>query len=306
MPKLSVIIPVYNVQSYLKECINSILGQDYPDIEILLIDDGSSDLSGQLLDDFLYDSRIIVVHQSNKGVSAARNICLKLATGDYYCFIDPDDFVDGNMFSSMVNSLESNSCDLSMCGFKYCMDDGTYIKDAPLPEGVFYRKALISSIYGMPNVFHGSMCNKVFKKEVIHGLTFDEQVAIGEDWLILYDVYLRAKRAVAMRDCFYTVRIRNHSSTRAKKAQLYVEKAKTYFRLYEYAKKQGKDVQRQAAEKVLDACLINKKEIKRVDYNRECISYINTYFRKISLESFFNGNLPIKRAIYYFLEGLKY
>lgn len=306
MPKLSVIIPVYNVQGYLQECVESILGQDYENIEILLIDDGSTDLSGQMIDSFLHDSRVITIHQTNKGVSAARNNCLKLATGDYYSFIDPDDFVDGNMFSSMVDRLEETACDLAICGFKYCRDDGTHIREDSLPEGVFDRKDLISSMYGMPNVFHGSMCNKVFKKEVIQGLRFDEKVAIGEDWLILYEVYLRAKRAAAMRDCFYTVRIRDHSSTRTKKAQLYVEKVKTYLRLYEYAGNQSKEVQKQAAEKILDTCVANKEEIKRYEYNRKCIAYINTCMRRISVESFFKGNLPVKRAIYYFIEGHKY
>lgn len=115
MPKISIIIPVYNVERYLRECIDSVLAQNFADFECLLIDDGSSDGSGAICDDYARrDPRFRVFHQPNSGVSAARNLGLSLAQGEYLAFIDSDDTVDPDYLGGLLKNMQDS--DLSICG----------------------------------------------------------------------------------------------------------------------------------------------------------------------------------------------
>lgn len=108
----SIIIPVYNVELYLKECIDSLLNQTYKNIEILIVDDGSTDNSGKICDSCCRDPRVTVFHQSNAGVSVARNFALDQANGEYVFFVDPDDFVEPDFISCSIASLEEKNADL--------------------------------------------------------------------------------------------------------------------------------------------------------------------------------------------------
>lgn len=119
-PKVSVIIPVYNVDHYLEQCVNSILGQSFGDFELILVDDGSKDQSGAICDEYeKKDVRVKVIHQQNAGSSAARNTGLKVANGIYILFVDADDWVDSNHIESMVETAERESADVVFCGFFY-------------------------------------------------------------------------------------------------------------------------------------------------------------------------------------------
>lgn len=307
MPKLSVIVPVYNVEKYLPECIESILNQSMYNLELILIDDGSPDNCGKICDAYSKkDSRIKVIHQINQGVSAARNAGIRIAVGEYLGFVDPDDFIALNMFEQLISEIEPNGYDIAICGFINCAEDGTILNEATVPPGTYSREDLVSSIYGMPNPFHGSMCNKIFSRKVLEGLAFDESVAIGEDWLLLYECYQKADMAVAISECLYTVRIRNNSATRKYRATVYISKLETYLKLYEYSKNQNKKIQRKATDKILDACYMNKNIIIEKNYDRKSISFINRQFRKISINAFLHGNLSLKRALYHFIKGLQY
>ena len=131
--KVSVIIPVYNVETYISKCISSVIEQNYKNIEIILIDDGSQDSSGKILDEYeKKDDRITVIHQKNKGVSAARNRGLELASGDYVVFVDGDDWVDSDYVSYFVELLQNHECEIGMNVNNYTAisnrsNDNTYI-----------------------------------------------------------------------------------------------------------------------------------------------------------------------------------
>ena len=108
--KVSIIVPVYNVESYLNECIDSIINQTYRNLEIILIDDGSTDLSGEICDRYKeIDSRILVIHQKNQGAANAKNNGLDLATGDYISFVDSDDFIEKDMYKKLYIT---NNCNI--------------------------------------------------------------------------------------------------------------------------------------------------------------------------------------------------
>ena len=306
MPKLSIIVPVYNVEAYLSDSISSILSQKLQSLELILIDDGSQDNCGAICDYYAEkDHRVRVIHQENHGVSAARNAGLRIVEGDYIGFVDPDDWISSDMYSVLIHAIEKAEAEIAVCGFVICEENKKTLHSQAVPTGIFSKEDLLLTIYGMPNILHGSMCNKVFSRRVLEGLKFDETVAIGEDWLLLNECYCQAERAVSVGDCLYYVRTRNGSATRSQSAELYVNKIKTYYRLYEKAAEHSKRIRCQAAEKILDVCVANKLEIQKQLDNGKALSYVNRLFRRLSMRSLLRGELPLKRAVYYYREGLR-
>ena len=123
MPKISVIVPVYNVEKYLRKCIESILNQTFREFELILVDDGSTDSSGKICDEYaLKDSRIKVIHKENGGASSARNAGLDVAKGEYIGFVDSDDWIEMDMYGELYRLIKENNTDISVCGINNIKD----------------------------------------------------------------------------------------------------------------------------------------------------------------------------------------
>lgn len=128
-PLLSVIVPVYNVENYIGDCIQSLINQHYSNLDILLIDDGSEDRSSQICDEYAdLDNRIRVFHQTNQGLSKARNVGLENAEGEYITFLDSDDFIDIEMYSSLMNVIKEYDVQIAACGMQVFNDGETPVK----------------------------------------------------------------------------------------------------------------------------------------------------------------------------------
>ena len=126
---ISVIIPIYNVENYLKKCLDSICSNTYHNLEIILVDDGSKDQSGKICDEYCkYDKRCRVYHRKNHGVSATRNFGLQCATGKYVAFIDSDDYIEKNYFSSLSKTIEASNSELAVCRICHRNKDGKVIQ----------------------------------------------------------------------------------------------------------------------------------------------------------------------------------
>ena len=116
---ISVIVPVYNVENYLRECLDSIVAQTYRNIEVILVDDGSKDSSGKICDEYAdKDNRIKVIHKENGGVSAARNTGLDIAKGEWISYVDSDDYIESTMIETLICLAKKNDVELAMCSFK--------------------------------------------------------------------------------------------------------------------------------------------------------------------------------------------
>lgn len=122
-PLVSIIVPIYNAKDYLPQCVDSLLNQTYTNLDVILVDDGSTDGSGALCDAYASDSRVHVVHKNNGGISSARNAGLDVAKGDYIAFCDADDYVHQQMIEILLNTSVGNGCDLSICGLS-CVEEG--------------------------------------------------------------------------------------------------------------------------------------------------------------------------------------
>lgn len=216
MEKLSIIVPIYNVRKYLQECVESLIKQDYHNCEIILVDDGSTDGSSSLCDGLAkLDGRICVIHQANGGLSAARNAGLKKASGQYIGFIDSDDYVASDMFSSLIKAIENTGASVAICNFevfnkKYRYKSKKYgnrviefNQDNQVP---FYDAALDSS------------CNRVFRADAIrcNNLFFeDKSIVAQEDFWFQMRLFSHINRIVTIEECKYYYRERGSSITKS-------------------------------------------------------------------------------------------
>lgn len=172
---VSVIVPVYNVAQYLERCVNSILRQTYKKLEIILIDDGSTDASPRICDELgIMDERIKVIHQSNQGLSGARNTGIDNSQGDYLCFVDSDDFVHPDYVRYLYKMCRKNNCEIAIC-YHYITSESNCKFDIDLdgPVKVFSRKELFDVFY---TDMHGSIViawNKLYKRECIGDIRYD-------------------------------------------------------------------------------------------------------------------------------------
>ncbi len=201
--KVSVIIPVYNNEKYIERCVKSVLEQTYQDIELIIVDDGSSDSSGKICDNLAQiDLRIKVIHQDNGGVSKARNVGLENATGQLVSFIDSDDWIESDLYSRAVSEFDKDIDIVAFCGRKKYQnkDDKGYstIKKA---ESISNIEAINRMNYSQ-NLVAG-VCLFIYRREIIGNNRFPRDVIIGEDYAFNINVLLGAKRVYLLPYCGY-------------------------------------------------------------------------------------------------------
>lgn len=189
---VSVIVPIYNCEKDVTKCIESIRSQTYPNIEIILVDDGSKDSSPKICDNFAKkDQRVKVFHIENAGVSNARNVGLKQASGTYIQFVDSDDWIEEGMTDALVSKLEETNASLVVCSF---LQETLYRKKKnklPEPAGVYTNQEFFQNILKDPmSFYYGVVWNKLYRREDIttHGITFDTKQQLGEDLLFTLEV----------------------------------------------------------------------------------------------------------------------
>lgn len=194
--KISVIVPVFNSENFLSACIDSIIQQTYKNLEIILIDDGSIDKSPQICDEYAKkDSRIVVIHQENAGVSSARNKGLDIATGDLITFVDSDDTIDKDMYEFLIDLMFSNEADVSHCGYKrVCNGSVKPINDTKAILVQNKMEALSCLVSG--RIFTGALWNKLIKKNVIEKIRFIENIKINEDILFCFETFMGSSKIV--------------------------------------------------------------------------------------------------------------
>lgn len=198
LPLISIIVPVYNVKNYLEKCLQSICGQTYKNLEIILIDDGSSDGSGELCDLFAQrDGRIKVIHQTNAGQSAARNRGLAVAQGEFLGFVDSDDWIEPDMYEFLYCLLKENEADISICSHCRDKDGGSVVKYASGKQFVFTRDEGIRAL-AIDKHIRNYVWDKLYKRCLFSDIAFPLN-RIFEDIAISYQVFYKAENIV-MRD----------------------------------------------------------------------------------------------------------
>ena len=212
-PVVSVIVPVYKVEPYLRKCLDSICGQTLREIEIILVDDGSPDRCGQICDEYAArDSRIRVLHKENGGLSSARNAGIEIATADLLGFVDSDDWIEPDMFAHLYHNLEKENADISVCGH-YVHKDGKITANSDSPYSVRSGAEAVRSIYQCSGVAM-NVWNKPYRKELFSDLRFPDG-QLFEDVVIMVRLMDSAKKVVYDMAPKYHYLIRTGSITTA-------------------------------------------------------------------------------------------
>ncbi|MCQ2472061.1 MAG: glycosyltransferase [Clostridia bacterium] len=222
--KVSIILPIYNVDKYLAQCIDSILCQTYKNFEIILVDDGSPDKCGEICDTYAKkDSRIIVIHKPNGGVSSARNAGLDIMSGNSVLFIDPDDYIHREMVETLVNLMADYSADISLC-----FSRGTYVRDYAEPDAESYEIKTLTGKEALEKIYDGTSFEffgynptavmfRLYNADLFSdGLRFDESARMAEDLIINPYLYSRAEKVVSINRRMYYFYHAENSLTRSK------------------------------------------------------------------------------------------
>ncbi len=207
---ISVIVPVYKVEPYLRQCVESILNQTYRDIEVLLIDDGSPDRCGEICDEYARkDQRIRVFHTENRGLSAARNLGLKEAKGEYIGFVDSDDWIEPDMYEVLLKRMQETGADIGVCGLWF--EFATKSVESPCSDALYDpASAIYALICGDLKI---QVMNKLWSIETARMLRFPEG-HVFEDIFTVHHVLLKAERVASVGKTMYRYRQRKGSIAR--------------------------------------------------------------------------------------------
>lgn len=224
---ISIIIPVYNSEKYLFECVDSVRNQTYKNLEIILIDDGSIDFSGSLCDQYaMMDQRIRVVHKTNGGVSDARNHGLKIARGDYIGFVDADDLIEHDMYETLLKLCLKGDSKLACTGYDIIGDKSSKKEDH------IDREIILSSDDFFADITLGdhlitvtnAVWNRLYHRDIIQGVEFPKGKNYGEEIVFNTKTIINAGKCIYTNKKLYHYRIRNGSITRSDKGDLFNQK----------------------------------------------------------------------------------
>lgn len=225
--KVSIIIPIYNAETYLAQCLDSLLNQTYENIEIILVNDGSTDGSNEICKQYVQkDSRVRLYFQKNAGVSVARNTGISNSTGNYILFVDSDDWVDKDYVNLMIEKL--NKYDSIICGYtEEYVNERFYHKAA---ESIITENSAIAIKKVINNTYGGYIYNKAFKKEIIskYNIRFHNDIHMCEDMLFVIEYLKKCNNIYVLNKCLYNYRMRKSSAVWQKG-----DKYLTIFRAYD-------------------------------------------------------------------------
>ena len=296
MKKVSIIIPVYNVENYIEECLNSIKNQSYKNIEIILIDDGSTDQSGYICEKFKKeDNRIIVFHQSNSGVSTARNKGLELAKGDYIMFVDPDDYLNRDFIKIMINNFVNS--EIVICGYYEKYVNSENIHKITDDIKVINQKEAINLLFDR-KYYNGYLWNKIFLKKIIkdNGIQFNKNIHMCEDLLFVTQYMIKCTNVTLLPNSLYYYRIRNSSMVFNKNSNKFISLFDAYKEILILLKKYDINSINFRYTLVWDI-YVHRKKISIQEQNNK----FKFNFTKEYLNLIYNRNLAIKRKLKLFI-----
>ena len=224
MAEVSIIVPVYQVEKYISQCIQSVLNQTFQDFELILVDDGSKDQSGIICDSYAArDDRIIVIHTENRGAASARNTGLEDASGRYITFLDGDDYITGNMLERLHEVIERSEYDMVACGFLNLLPDEGDNFVVGLPEMTVCGRDVLEHLKNEPN--HGVwtvVWNKIYRREVLDNLRFPDGKYF-EDEFFSTSLFLTAGQIHTIPDILCYHRVLATSTMNTQKSENYLD-----------------------------------------------------------------------------------
>ncbi|WP_106449817.1 glycosyltransferase family 2 protein [Trichococcus alkaliphilus] len=251
-PMVSIIVPVYNAAPYLDQCISSLTAQTLKEIEIILINDGSTDNSLDVCVELTAkDDRIRLIDKLNGGVSEARNDGLRAATGDYVGFVDPDDWVDADMYERMLATLTTARADICMCNYVKETKEDTVpvlLKQTGIIEKEAILGDIVANVIAKPSFrsgetdIMGSVCRLLISRKLLEreNIWFDKEVVFMEDLLVCVEAFLKSERIVIDAGAYYHYRVHESSTVMAFKPHFYDRQKQAFAKLQELLLREDK------------------------------------------------------------------
>lgn len=217
-PFVSIIVPVYNVEKFLRECIDSILAQSFTNFELILVDDGSIDNCPVICDEYAdKDHRVKVIHKPNGGISSARNAGIDIARGNYIGFVDSDDLVEPDMYEKLIQTTLRNHADLCLCRVVAATEEGERKPNNRyfgFGDAVLRGNEVLEILVKGGSTYYESVWNKLYRRELFAQLRFLEG-KYHEDAFLIHHIYGLCSRIVFVEDALYIYRLRSNSIMRA-------------------------------------------------------------------------------------------
>lgn len=325
---MSIIIPVYNAEEYLEECIQSLLNQSFHDCEFIFINDGSTDNSKNIIDKYREnDERIKLINQQNKGVSEARNRGILNAKGKYITFVDADDYVDQFVYEKIYNLLEDNDWDVIIYNIEEEIEGHKNIIKYNIVENQTLEKKYLDE-YIMPMFIRedkmNSVCNKIYKNSVVcnYNIKFPKNVSLGEDCIFNINFFSKISKFGYMNYIGYHYREVKNSATRSIDIEDILEKALNIYRL-DYNKMYYIEMSSQKINELKSIRLINtiksyiyiifksdyrrvikRKYINRILYNEDIQAALSIYKKNNRVTTKYERVMiyGIEKKMYFLLE----
>ncbi len=313
MPILSIIVPVYKVESYLERCIESILAQSFKDFECILINDGSPDNCGEIIERYAAnDSRIIPIHQENQGECGARNAGLSVMDDGpgYVGFVDSDDYIAPDMFEKLIENMENQKTDISCCRWFDVLgeeDGGESVREVVFNMVPYMnRDTFFQHILDTPFTILGTVWNKLFRRELVNS-TFPVGIEVGEDTVFLVEYCKNISSASFINEALYYYQIRGDSLTHSIDGKM-VEGLEAWKSVLDVSMVFGGKSYKLAEKKYVDTCMLRLQELKSDPENnyyqiarKHYLEYIrNNWYRILN-----NMTIPWKTRLFYLSYFLK-
>lgn len=240
--QISIIVPIYNVEKYLRRCIDAILNQTISNLEIILVDDGSPDLCPQICDEYAKrDNRIVVIHQENGGLSAARNAGIKAAKGEYIGFVDSDDYISPNMYELLYDNIEHYDADIAICNFEYVDDNGNALnRPSPMKTEVLTNKQALRKLEEKRWTYYVTAWNKLYRRSLFDEISFPIG-KLNEDSAIMHELFHKSRHIATIDDKLYYYVQRNNSIISGGYNVKRLDEVEAIYKRYRYYKEQGLD-----------------------------------------------------------------
>lgn len=301
---ISIIVPAYNIESYIGRCIESIINQEHKELEIIIVNDGSNDKTGEIIEQYaMKDKRIIPIHKENGGVSSARLAGIKGATGEYIGFVDGDDYIEPNMYSILLSNAKKYGADISHCGYQmvfpkhvdYYYNTGKLVMQDKLTG----LKDLITGTFVEPGIW-----NKLYHRSLFQNILYDEivpkDIKINEDVLMNYWLFKAANTSIYEDFCPYHYILREGSAATSKLDAHKLKDPIRVMRIILQDSKKMPDVFRVAEERFITQLIgisimpiTNQRELVK-PFRKEIRNELRKRLRSIVTKSYIRKNVKIK------------
>ncbi len=285
-PKVSIVVPVYNIEQYLPKCLESLTGQTLTEIEIILVNDGSTDNSLAVCQKYASsDPRIRCFSKPNGGLSDARNYGIRQAGAPLIGFVDSDDYIDLDFYRYLYEMLTENNADISVCGVKRFDESGIQKKSYGYsPEAVVDKKQAMYELIEGTKILN-SVCNKLFKTELLRGIEFPVG-KLYEDEFFSYKVFDRAERVAMGSGAYYYYRKNSNSITTVKFSDRELDRIEASVEKWEFCKQKYPDLVPYAERYIVYDCLCCLGKMPKYDHSYDGVilknirSHLSAYLKK--------------------------